>query len=59
MNAETLMLKGLLSEFPQDHRDRIDACAAELRETIASANAEQDWAGHLAMAVVGMEMQDE
>lgn len=55
MNAQLLVLKGLISDMPEESQTKIKETADKIR-ILVKENGEE---GSVAMAYVGLEMQDE
>lgn len=54
-NPALLMIKGLISEFPEEDRKKVEECAAKLRAAIEEYGDQ----GLVALALVGIENQEE
>ena len=58
MKAEILMIKGLISEQPQEVQTAINDAYAQLKLTVETAEKAHEGAGRIALALLGMEMSE-
>ena len=58
MKAEILMIKGLISEQPQEVQTAINDAYAQLKLTVETAEKEHEGAGRIALSLLGMEMSE-
>lgn len=58
MKAEILMIKGLISEQPQEVQTVINDTYAQLKLAVETADEAHEGAGKLALALLGTEMSE-
>ena len=58
MNAALLMIKGLISDLPQEERELVEVTHAALKALVDEADKTSEGAGRLALALLGTEMAE-
>lgn len=58
MNAQILMIKGLISEEPEEVQAVIKEAYAQLKATVEAAEETHPGAGSIALALLGTEMAE-
>ena len=58
MNPEILMIKGLISEQPEEVRAVIEEAYAQLKATVEAAEEAHEGAGNIALALLGTERSE-
>ena len=58
MNDQTLMIKGLISEQPQEVQAVINEAYAQLKATVEAAEEAHEGAGNIALALLGTERSE-
>ena len=58
MNATLLIIKGLISEQPQEGQAVINEAYAQLKATVEAAEEAHEGAGRFALVLLGTEMSE-